>query len=75
ADAVSAIVADAPPRLAVAIHNNTGRNPPYSVVARRDDATLAAARAFAERALFATQPSGFQTGRLARSCTAVTVEV
>lgn len=75
ADAVSEFVAEARPRLAVDVHNNTGRNPPYSVVARQDAATLAAARAFAGRALFATQPSGFQTGRLARSCTAITVEV
>ena len=75
ADAVSEFVAEAQPRLAVDVHNNTGRNPPYSVVARQDAATLAAARAFAGRALFATQPSGFQTGRLARSCTAITVEV
>ena len=75
ADAVSEIVAEARPRLAVDVHNNTGRNPPYSVVARRDAATLAAARAFAGRAIFATQPTGFQTGRLARVCTAVTVEV
>ena len=75
ADAVSEIVAEAQPRLAVDVHNNTGRNPPYSVLARRDAATLAAARVFADRALFATQPTGFQTGRLARYCTAVTVEV
>lgn len=75
ADAVSEIVAEARPRLAVDVHNNTGRNPPYSVLARRDAATLTAARAFAGRALFATQPTGFQTGRLARYCTAVTVEV
>ena len=75
ADAVSEFVAEARPRLAVDVHNNTGRNPPYSVVARRDAATLAAASAFAGRAIFATQPTGFQTGRLARVCTAVTVEV
>lgn len=75
ADAVSEFVAAAQPRLAVDVHNNTGRNPPYSVLARQDAATLAAARAFAGRALFATQPSGFQTGRLARTCTAITVEV
>lgn len=75
ADAVSEFVAKAQPRLAVDVHNNTGRNPPYSVIARRDPATLAAASAFAGRAIFATQPTGFQTGRLARVCTAVTVEV
>ena len=75
ADQVAQHVAAAKPRLAVDIHNNTGRNPPYSVVARQDAATLAAARAFAPRALLATQPSGFQTGRFARFCTAITIEV
>lgn len=75
ADAVAEYVEPAMPRLAVDVHNNTGRNPPYSVVARQDAATLATARAFAERALLATQPTGFQTGRFARFCTAVTVEV
>lgn len=75
ADELAEHVALAQPRLAVDIHNNTGRNPPYSVVARQDAATLAAARAFATRALLATQPNGFQTSRFARFCTAVTIEV
>ena len=75
ANAVAEYVEPAMPRLAVDIHNNTGRNPPYSVVARQDADTLAAARAFAAHALFATLPDGFQTGRFARFCTAVTVEV
>ena len=75
AHAVAEYVERALPRLAVDVHNNTGRNPPYSVVTRQDAATLGTARAFAERALLATQPTGFQTGRFARFCTAVTVEV
>ena len=62
-------------QLAIDVHNNTGRNPPYSVVARDDAKTLKVARAFSPRALLATQPNGFQTRRFARFCTAVTVEV
>ncbi len=75
ASALVARVAAARPRLAIDIHNNTGDNPPYAVIAREDAPTLAAARAFAPRALLASQPRGVQTMRLARFCTAVTVEV
>lgn len=75
ASALVARVAAARPRLAIDIHNNTGDNPPYAVIAREDARTLAAARAFSPRALLASQPRGVQTMRLARFCTAVTVEV
>ncbi len=72
---VTARVADAGPYVAVDIHNNTGRNPPYAVICRTDPKTLAFAGAFAERALLASQPGGFQTRRFTRFCTAVTIEV
>lgn len=72
---VTARVADADPYVAVDIHNNTGRNPPYAVICRTDRKTLAFAGAFAERALLASQPGGFQTRRFTRFCTAVTIEV
>lgn len=72
---VTAWVADADPYVAVDIHNNTGRNPPYAVICRTDRTTLAFAGAFAERALLASQPGGFQTRRFTRFCTAVTIEV
>ena len=72
---VTARVRAAHPYLALDIHNNTGRNPPYSVICRTDRNTLGFANAFAERALLANQPDGFQTRRFARFCTAVTVEV
>lgn len=72
---VAEYAAAAKPRLAIDIHNNTGRNPPYAVIARADADTLTLARAFAKRALLATQPQGFQTGRFAQFCTAITVEV
>ena len=72
---VADFAAAARPRLAVDVHNNTGENPPYAVLARTDPPTLALARAFSERAMLATQPRGFQTRRFARFCPAVTVEV
>lgn len=75
ADEVAHYAEAADVRLAIDVHNNTGRNPPYSVVARDDAKTLALARAFSPRALLATQPNGFQTRRFARFCTAVTLEV
>ena len=68
-------VAATKPYLAVDIHNNTGRNPPYSVICRTDRRTLGFAGAFAQRALLASQPGGFQTRRFTRFCTALTIEV
>ena len=75
AEQVVAFAKAAEPRLAIDIHNNTGRNPPYAVLARADRPTLATARAFASKALLATQPKGVQTRRFAQFCTAVTIEV
>ena len=72
---LTAFVARANPYLAVDIHNNTGQNPPYSVICRADLRTLEFAGAFAQRVLLASQPGGFQTRRFTRFCTAVTVEV
>ena len=68
------IATAAQPRLAVDLHNNTGRNPPYSVICRTDQPTLDAAFAFSRRALYAEQPHGFLTRRFARFCTAMTIE-
>ena len=72
---VTARVASANPYLALDIHNNTGRNPTYSVICSADRNTLRFAGAFAKRALLASQPGGFQTRRFARFCTALTIEV
>ena len=72
---VVAMAAAAKPRFAIDIHNNTGRNPPYAVVARADRPTLTLARSFSNLALFATQPAGFQTRSFAEFCPAATVEV
>lgn len=75
AEELAGLVEEAKPWLAVDIHNNTGCNPPYSVVFDADPETLGAARAFSAQALLATQPKGVQTKRLSRFCTALTVEV
>ncbi len=75
AEELVAIAEEAQPWLAVDVHNNTGRNPPYSVIFETDRRTLAAARAFSSQALLATQPNGVQTRRFARFCTALTIEV
>ena len=75
ADQVVAFVKAARPYLAVDVHNNTGRNPPYAVITDTTPATLSVARAFARRALLTAQPEGFLTRRLVAFCTAVTVEV
>ena len=75
AEQVASFAAAAAPRFAIDIHNTTGRNPPYAVVARTDRRTLALARAFSALALLGTQPPGFQTRRFAAFCPAATVEV
>ena len=75
AEELVAIAEKAQPWLAVDVHNNTGRNPPYSVIFETNRRTLAAARAFSSQALLATQPNGVQTRRFARFCTALTIEV
>ena len=64
----------AEPLAAIDVHNNTGRNPPYSVVTRTDERSLGAAAAFAQRVIVIDHP-GVQTRRFSEFCTAVTVEV
>ena len=64
----------AEPLAAIDIHNNTGRNPPYSVVTRTDERSLGTAAAFARRVIVIDHP-GVQTRRFSDFCTAVTVEV
>lgn len=64
----------AEPLAAIDIHNNTGRNPPYSVVTRTDERSLGTAAAFAQRAIVIDHP-GVQTRRFSEFCTAVTIEV
>ncbi|MDE0239574.1 MAG: succinylglutamate desuccinylase/aspartoacylase family protein [bacterium] len=74
AEEVTARAMAAEPLAAIDIHNNTGRNPPYSVVTRTDERSLGAAAAFAQRVIVIDHP-GVQTRRFSEFCTAVTVEV
>lgn len=59
---------------ALDIHNNTGRNPPYSCVERLDQATLDLAALFDPLVIFSPSPKGTQTGAFARLCPSVTLE-
>ena len=74
AEAVAQAAEAAQPCFAVDVHNNSGHNPPYSVITALDPTTLAAAAAFSPRAIHARQPAGVQTRRFARFCPAVTIE-
>ena len=74
AEAVAQAAEAAQPFFAVDVHNNSGHNPPYSVITSLDQTTLAAAAAFSPRAIHARQPAGVQTRRFARFCPAVTIE-
>lgn len=74
ANAVTQAAQAARPFFAVDVHNNSGHNPPYSVITSLDETTLAAAAAFSPRAIHARQPAGVQTRRFARFCPAVTIE-
>ena len=74
ANAVTQAAQAAQPFFAVDVHNNSGHNPPYSVITALDETTLAAAAAFSPLAIHARQPAGVQTRRFARFCPAVTIE-
>ncbi len=74
AEEVTARAMAAEPLAAIDVHNNTGHNPPYSVVTRTDERSLGTAAAFAQRVIVIDHP-GVQTRRFSEFCTAVTVEV
>ncbi len=74
AKAVTQAAQAAQPFFAVDVHNNSGHNPPYSVITSLDETTLAAAAAFSPLAIHARQPAGVQTRRFSRFCPAVTIE-
>ncbi len=56
------------------IHNNTGRNPHYSIVATRDVRHLALAKKFSERIVFATYPDTSCSVAFSGLCPSVTLE-
>ncbi len=59
---------------AIDIHNNTGRNPRYTIIAQRTPAHLALARQFSHIVVYATCPDTTCTYAFARIAPAVTVE-
>lgn len=56
------------------IHNNTGRNPHYSIVMRRDPAFFGMAAAFSQLSMFFEQELGTCTEAFTQFCPAVTLE-
>ena len=56
------------------IHNNTGRNPHYAIVATQEEAHLALARRFSHRVVYATYPDTSCSAAFSKLCPAVTIE-
>lgn len=73
ADALS-LIATLNPMAALDIHNNTGRNPHYSVLTEITPESCGLAQLFAETAVFIEEPDTVLTRALQRICPAVTVE-
>lgn len=62
------------PVACIDIHNNTGRNPFYAVVARRESAFLSLASRFSRTVVYATQPDTTCSAAFSELCPAVAVE-
>lgn len=60
---------------AVDLHNNTGRNPHYSVVTRQDPQELALALLFSDKAVFLEEPRSTLTGWLTRCGPSIALEL
>ena len=60
---------------ALDIHNNTGRNPHYSVLTQVDEYTCGLAYLFSDKAVLVEEPDSVLTRAVAPLCPAVTVEV
>lgn len=56
------------------IHNNTGRNPHYAIVATRDDAHLSLARRFGSRIVYSTFPDSSCSVAFSELCPSITIE-
>lgn len=56
------------------IHNNSGRNPMYTVVSRRDQANLSLASRFSRTVVYATRPDTTCSAGFSHICPAVAVE-
>lgn len=62
------------PVACIDIHNNTGRNPMYTVVARREPAHLSLASRFSRTVVYATSPDNTCSAAFSNLCPAVAVE-
>ncbi|MBS1269975.1 MAG: hypothetical protein MAG794_00927 [Gammaproteobacteria bacterium] len=62
------------PVACIDIHNNTGRNPMYTVVARRERAHLSLASRFSKKVVYATNPDTTCSAAFSELCPAVAVE-
>lgn len=56
------------------IHNNTGRNPHYAIVATQEEAHIALAKAFSSRVVYATFPDNSCSAAFSEWCPAITIE-
>jgi len=56
------------------IHNNTGRNPHYAIIATRETTHLALARGFSDRVVYATYPDTSCSVAFSELCPSITVE-
>ena len=56
------------------IHNNTGRNPHYAIVAKQADTHLALAREFSHRVVYATYPDTSCSVAFSKLCPSITIE-
>ena len=62
------------PVACIDIHNNTGRNPMYTVVARYDDSHLSLASRFSRTVVYATSPDTTCSAAFSDICPSVAVE-
>ncbi len=56
------------------IHNNSGRNPHYAIVATQEEAHIALAKSFGPRIVYATFPDSSCSAVFSKWCPAITVE-
>ncbi|MDJ0958010.1 MAG: M14 family metallopeptidase [Arenicellales bacterium] len=68
------IMADRDVFACIDIHNNTGRNPHYAIVATQEEVHLALARRFGHRIVYATYPDTSCSAAFSKICPAVTLE-
>ena len=74
AEDIVSFVRQKKPWCSIDIHNNSGPNPHYSVIADLNPATLALASAFSSLAIYAKQPTGTLTQAFSDFCTSIAIE-